>query len=112
MKIENVVVISLSDYEEYQKLKKESEKPKIDFDRLKTGSKVRLVNNGQHVSGANMVNFDKIFEIVLVNHKLTYCYDEFIKSNYSNNITAVQDGKLVSFGDHIPLTCITEVISY
>lgn len=39
MKIENVVVISLSDYEEYQELKKKKE---IDFSRLKTGSKVKI----------------------------------------------------------------------
>ncbi len=104
--------ISPEDYAEYQELKAKANEKKIDYDRLKTGSKVRLVHNGDHISGANRVDFDKIFEIVLVNNKLTYCTDEFLESNYRNNITAVQDGKLVSFGDCGPLTCITEVISY
>lgn len=115
MKIENVVVISLEDYAEYQELK--NKKNKVDFDRLKTGSVVKIKYTPQFCSCGN-VDFEKHFDIVLYRSehlidglgnfgKYTFKTDE--ERDY---ITFHQDGKYCLFLSSVVIDYITEVIAY
>lgn len=68
MKIENVVVISLEDYTEYQELK--NKKKDVDFDSIKPGSVVTLKLNPTIDLTAGtyeMYNKDAPYHILLMN---------------------------------------------
>lgn len=112
MKIENVAVISLSDYEEYQELKKKKE---IDFSRLKTGSKVMLRYTDEHCSGIDNVDLNKQFDVVFfkTKHFITGSGDfkSFSDVRYCT-CTFHQDGKFVLFAAEKNTDYITEVIEY
>lgn len=116
MKIENVAVISLEDYAEYQELKKR--KSEIDYNRLNTGSIVRLKRTGSHCVGADNVDFDKPFNMVFKDSKF-YIFDhykvnKFKKSTRNDDVkynTFIQEGKFIHFTNY-NTDYITEVISY
>lgn len=112
MKIENVVVISLSDYEEYQELKKKKE---IDFSLLRTGSKVMLKYTEEHCSGIYNVDLDKPFDVVFfkTKHFITGSGD-FKSVSLSRDYTCTfhQNGKYVLFAAEENTDYITEVIEY
>ena len=112
MKIENVVVISLEDYTEYQELK--NKKKEIDFSRLKTGSVVKL-KRSEHFCGINYeIDFNKNFDIVIVNENHGIAYDnEFIKNGTSMPyITFHQNKNFLLASCKKTIDYITEVISY
>lgn len=115
MKIENVAVISLEDYAEYQELKR---KNKVDVSKLKTGSVVRLKRTGNHVEGADNVDFDKPFNMVFKDSNF-YIFDHYKVSQFKKSTrlddvkfnTFIQDGKFIHFTNY-NTDYITEVISY
>ena len=109
MKIENVVVISLEDYAEYQELK--NKKNNVDFDRLKPGSVIKVVYNGDQIAAD--INDKNPCVIVSVNSGFIFTRNGgYTESGYSETINVIQDGKLASFGSNKQLNCIKEVISY
>ena len=112
MKIENVVVISLEDYTEYQELK--NKKKEIDFSRLKTGSVVKLRTSLQGCSGYEKVDFKNPFDVVFFKTKhLINGESVFTKeSTYNSYCTFHQNGNYVLFASHEKIDYITEVISY
>lgn len=108
MKIENVVVISLEDYAEYQELKNKSKG--IDYNKLRTGSVVKIKRTGQHCAGIDNIDLNKPVTILLYK-----TIGFFIKGKFRNvsriYTTFIQEDKTCHF------TCededyITEVISY
>ena len=109
MKIENVVVISLEDYTEYQELK--NKKNKVDFDWLKPGSVIKVVYNGDQI--ADDIDTARFCTVVSVNSGFVFTRNGgYTESGYSKTINVIQDGKLASFGSNEQLNCIEEVISY
>ncbi len=109
MKIENVVVISLEDYTEYQELK--NKKKEIDFSRLKTGSVVMVNYNGSEV--LTEINPEKEVTILSINTGYTFARDRtFISTNYKYNLNVIQGDVISSFANHHNQDYITEVISY
>jgi hypothetical protein len=107
IKLDGYVAISLEDYEEYQALKK----PKIDYDRLKTGSVVRLKYTGSHCNGIDKFDLDRPVTILLYN------FDGFF-SDYrlrcitnTKYTTFIQENNLCHFTGK-GRGYITEVISY
>lgn len=111
MKIENVVVISLSDYEEYQELKRK----KVDYDRIKTGSNVMLKYTEEHCSGIYDVDLDKPFDVVFFKTKHFITGDGDFKQVSpirDSTCTFHQNGKYVLFAAEENTDYITEVIEY
>lgn len=112
MKIENVVVISLSDHEEYQELKKKPVKKEIDFSRLKTGSKIKVKFTGQFCNGG--IDYNDICDVVLVDTKYFIHKGLFCDSNRDGvkYICLHQNGKYATFSFEKDNSYITEVIEY
>lgn len=110
MKIENVAVISLEDYAEYQELKKS--KKEIDFSRLKVGSVVMIRYTGDQVSSECNSNFPctilSIDDGFIVGRS-----GDFAKVNRKYTLNVIQEGyKISSFVQDDSHRYITEVISY
>ena len=110
MKIENVVVISLEDYAEYQELK--NKKKEIDFSRLKTGSVVKVTYDGGN-QVLTEINPEKEVTILSINtgHIFTRT-GTFMSTNYKYNLNVIQGDVISSFASNNNQDYITEVISY
>lgn len=109
MKIENVVVISLEDYTEYQELK--NKKNYVDFDKLKPGSIIKVIYNGEQICS----DIDETKTCTVVSVNIGYVFDRkgcYSRCGYSQAINVIQNGKLASFASNKELSCIKEVISY
>lgn len=92
----------------------EKKKP-IDYDRLKTGSKVMIKHTGQHCSGLNGdVDLNKPFDIVFYKTKHHICSSGKFspRGHYESYITFHQDGKYVLFSSHHNVDYIVDVIEY
>lgn len=115
MKIENVVVISLSDYEEYQELKRKSVKKEIDFSRLKTGSKVKIgLCPSNNLTAGTSSNYKKNVEYSIILIESEFQVSE--KGIYHTK-TGCKYSTLVNGNDFIHVIGelkphITEVIEY
>jgi hypothetical protein len=109
MKIENVAVISLSDYEEYQELKRKKE---IDFSRLRTGSIVKINYNGSQIS--EECDSKKEVQILSINDGFVVNrLGSLSKVAYKRTLNVIQEGyKISSFASNGNQYYITEVIEY
>ena len=110
MKIENVVVISLEDYTEYQELK--NKKKEIDFSRLKTGSVVKVTYDvGNQV--LEEINPEKEVTVLSINTGYIFTRNcSFKSTNYKYNLNVIQGDVISSFASNNNQDYITEVISY
>lgn len=113
MKIENVVVISLEDYTEYQELK--NKKKEIDFSRLKTGSVVKLkLDRGSNLTAGTSCNYFKNnkYTVVLLNSNIQVS-NKGVYHAKSNHFTTLVDneGNFIHVID-FKKEHIEEVISY
>jgi hypothetical protein len=86
----------------------------IDYDKIKTGSKVMLKYTGEHILGISEVDLDKPFDVVFF--KSTCLIRENAKfkqgSTYSSYCTFHQDGNYVVFASDEGLDYIVSVIEY
>ena len=113
MKIENVVVISLEDYTEYQELK--NKKNEIEFSRLKTGSVVKLkLDEDRDLTARTSDNYFKNnkYTVVLLKSNIQVSNNGVYDSGLNHFTTLVDDDgnfiHVIDFNkDHIE-----EVISY
>jgi len=113
MKIENVAVISLEDYAEYQELKSNASKKEIDYSRLKTGSKVMIKYTNQHCSSSDWLDYGHPFNVIFYKTPYLITPSGFQKKgNHSSYITFEQDGKYALFASDNNTDYITEVIEY
>lgn len=87
-------------------------KPKIDYDRLKTGSVVMVSNNGDQI----FFDIDHNYPCTILNIDSGYIIDrigQLSKSNYKHTLNLIQEGaKLACYATSSKPTYITEVISY
>lgn len=116
MKLENVAVISSEDYAEYQELKKR--KSEIDYNRLRTGSVVKLKHTGSHCVGYDNVNFENAFHLVLKEQEsflVNYTGDLIFRTTFRRDGTKyntfIQGENLIHFTTNV-VDYITEVIEY
>lgn len=86
--------------------------PKIDYDRLKTGSVVMVSNNGDQI----FFDIDHNYPCTILNIDSGYIIDrigQLSKSNYKHTLNLIQEGaKLACCATSSKPTYITEVISY
>ena len=89
-------------------------KKEIDYNRLKTGSKVKIKYSGQHCGGLNSINRDEPVDIVFYKtpHFIIKSGKFGTTGPYPKYITFHQDGKFVLFSAHQEIDYITEVIEY
>lgn len=88
----------------------ELKKPKIDYDRLKTGSIVMIEYTGNHCCGIESIDASKPVTILLYKTK-GYLYKGGFHQNKREYITFIQDDKVCHFtADDVDY--ITKVISY
>lgn len=113
MKIENVVVISLEDYTEYQELK--NKKKEIDFSRLKTGSVVKLkLDKDRDLTAGTTRNYFKNnkYNIVLLKSNIQVSNKGIYDAGLNHFTTLVDnDGNFIHVID-FEKENIEEVISY
>lgn len=90
------------------------EKVQIDYDKIKTGSKVMLKYTGEHIGGISEVDLDKPFDVVFFKSPWVIREKgEFKKgSTYSSHCTFHQDGNYVVFASNVDLDFIVSVIEY
>ena len=89
------------------------EKVQIDYDKIKTGSKVMLKYTGEHIGGVEKIDFDKPFDVVLF--KSPFIIREkgvFRKGIYNSHCSFYQDGNYVVFASDVDLNFILSVIEY
>lgn len=110
MKIENVAVIPLEEYEEFAKWKQLKDKPVIDYDRLRTGSIVKIKRTGQHCCGIESINESDPVTILLYKSN-GYMYNNKFMHNEQKYITFIQ-GKYICHFTTYKIDYITEVINY
>ena len=113
MKIENVVVISLEDYTEYQELK--NKKKEIDFSRLKTGSVVKLkLDEDRDLTARTSDNYFKNnkYTIILLNSNIQVS-NKGVYDAKSNHFTTLvdNDGNFIHVIE-FKQEHVKEVISY
>lgn len=86
----------------------------IDYDKIKTGSKVMLKNTGQLCHGLSSCNTKKPFTVVFYKtpHFITPSNNFIKKGTYNFYCTFNQDGKFVLFAVDKNVDYITEVIEY
>lgn len=105
--------LAIQKREELDKEIEELQKPVIEYDRLKTGSVVKIKHTGLHCNGIYEVDLNRPLIVVF------YQTPHFIRDNkvfekegcYKNYTTLNQNGKFVFFGGG-ETDFITEVISY
>lgn len=91
--------------------------PPIDYDKIKTGSKVMVKRTGENCGGIESVNLNEPLDVVFfcTPHFINIWAKFFKKMNYTHYITLHQHGKFVLFGgdnkDEL-VKCITRVIEY
>lgn len=85
----------------------------IDWDKIKTGSKVMIQYTGQHCGGINEIDLKKPVDVVFykTNHCIHFIDNKFYIQNRIN-ITFHQNGKYVLFAADENTDYITEVIEY
>lgn len=118
MKIENVAVIPLEEYEEYAKWKQLKDKPVIDYDRIKVGSVVNIdFESGKNIAYFNKKDYDYSKPFTLIYKDESYHLGitgrhQSISKRLLHN-TFYQEGKFIAYsgGEDIK-HYITEVISY
>lgn len=92
----------------------EKKKEEIDYNMLKTGSKVMIKCSGQHCNGIENINKDEPVDIVF--YKTPHFIHKSGKFNttgvHTHYITFHQNGKFVLFSAHEEIDYITEVIEY
>ena len=86
----------------------------IEWDRIKTGSKVMIQHTGQHCSGINSIDLSKPVDVVFYKTPHNINGDGIFqsKSGHSGYCTFHQDGKYVLFAAHNNVDYITQVIEY
>jgi len=86
----------------------------IDYDRLKTGSKVKIKCTEQHCDGIMTIDENEPVNIVFYKtpHFILSCNVFKSKGRYNSYITFNQKGKMVLFASHENTDYITEVIEY
>jgi hypothetical protein len=87
---------------------------KIDYSRIKTGSKVMITRTGQHCSGITGINLDEPVDVVFYKTQHFITGDnEFKKEGAHGNYTTFhQNGKFVLFSSDTSVDFITKVIEY
>ena len=89
-------------------------KKSIDWDRLKTGSKVKIKCTEQHCDGITAIDENEPVNIVFYKtpHFILSCNVFKSKGRYNSYITFNQKGRMVLFSAHLEIDYITEVIEY
>lgn len=112
MKIENVAVISLEDYAEYQELKKMK---KVDFLKLGVGSVVKFnLDKSKNLTAGtcSLYHENKKYTLVIINSDIQVNNDGIYRATSKNYTTAVDEHgwfiHIVNFNAYM----ISEVISY
>ena len=88
------------------------DKPVIDFDKLKTGSIVKIELTKQEIKFPNHLDLDEPFDIVLLNSAYIILGSEFTQGDYEKQITLHQNGLFCCFRSDKNMDFITEVIEY
>lgn len=91
------------------------EKITIDFDRIKTGSKVKIKFSGKHVLGIDTFDLSKPVDVVFFKtpHGIEPGGVQFFKKSYYDSyVTFHQNGKFALFSSHADIDYIVEVIEY
>lgn len=103
--------ISPADYAEYLELKDKNNI--IDYNRLKTGSKVMLKETG-FICNHDPVDFNSEFEVVLFksNYFITGSGKFSDNGKHYEYCTFYQDGKFVLYSSDLGIDYITKVIEY
>jgi hypothetical protein len=87
---------------------------KIDWEKIKTGSKVMIEYTGQHCNGITGINLDEPVDVVF--YKTPHLINsncEFVKNGlHASFITFHQKGKFVLFSSGTSVDYITKVIEY
>ena len=86
----------------------------IDFDRIKTGSKVIIKHTGQHCSGVEEINMQEPVDVVFYKTPQYINGDNCFRStgSYSSYCTFHQNGKFILFSAHQNVDYITKVVEY
>jgi len=89
-------------------------KKKIDFDKLKTGSRVMIDYSGQHCGGIGNIDRDEPVDIVFYKTPHFICSNRKFETigHYTHYITFHQKGNFVLFTAHEEIDYIKEVIEY
>jgi hypothetical protein len=87
---------------------------KIDWNRIKTGSKVMIQYTGQHCNGITGINLDEPVNVVFYNtpHLINEDNDFRKEGSHSSYTTFHQNGKFVLFSSDTSVDFITKVIEY
>jgi hypothetical protein len=87
---------------------------KIDWNRIKTGSKVMIQYTGQHCNGITGINLDEPVNVVFYNtpHLINEDNDFRKEGSHSSYTTFHQGGKFVLFSSDTSVDFITKVIEY
>jgi hypothetical protein len=87
---------------------------KIDYSRIKTGSKVMITHTGQHCSGITGIDLDEQVNVVFykTQHFITGDNEFKIEGAHGNYTTFHQNGKFVLFSSDTSVDFITKVIEY
>jgi hypothetical protein len=90
------------------------EREKIDFDKIKMGSKVMIQYTGQHCTGIDAIDLKEPVDVVF--YKTPHLIDGFNKfslnSSHSSYCTFHQNGKFVLFSSDSNVDYITKVVEY
>jgi hypothetical protein len=86
----------------------------IDFNRIKTGSKVMITRSGHHCNGISGINLNEPVDVVFYNTPHLICSDgKFSKDGmHGSYVTFNQNGKFVLFSSDTRVDYITKVIKY
>ena len=90
------------------------EREKIDFDRIKMGSKVMIQYTGQHCTGIDAIDLKEPVDVVF--YKTPHLIDRYNKfslnSSHSSYCTFHQNGKFILFSSDSNIDYITKVVKY
>lgn len=86
----------------------------VDFDKLKTGSKVMIRYTGEHCTGISEIDLSKPVDIVFYKTKHCILASNRFDNNgtYNSYITFHQNGKFVLFASNTNTDYIVDVIEY
>jgi hypothetical protein len=89
-------------------------KEQIDFNRIKTGSKVMITCTGQHCNGITGIDLDEPVDVVFYNTQHFINEDEYFhkEGSHSSYTTLHQGSKFVLFSSERGIDFITKVIEY
>jgi len=88
--------------------------PAIDYDRITTGSVVKIRSTGQCINDLGHIDEDEEAYVVFFKtpHGIFNDGEVFKTEHYGNYCTFIQNGKIILFSAHTKIDYITEVISY